>query len=188
MSQKAENLNSKVSNLLLLVNQVRDQVLDLAAYNGREEIDAYCDDLITQVTVSVESTIEQISKQGNKLLDSIDAYRKDLINGLSGSSATELSKSVQKLSDEILAFCESSNEKFGTKSDDLDSSELDKEILKAHDYIMKIGKTRQIIKIKTKENNKLVFKEFPLTSETYEYGRLENSEQVYYQQGETSFL
>ena len=171
----------RVASFQNLMDQVHNQVHSLRAYDGREEIDAHCDDLMSQIMLSVESTIKRINKQGNELLQRVESYRKSLKDRFSLVSATETGKQVEKLLEKFDAFYHESLEHVFEKED---PKSLEISIQRAHEYSIRLGKAKQLIKAKTFQENQLVFKEHPITSDTYEYGSLDFREDINFQQGE----
>ena len=168
-----------------LLDWILEQLQSLRAYDGREEIDAHCDDLMSQITLSVESTMQRISRQGNWLVERVESYRKELKDQLSVHSATELVWQLERLSTEFDTFYRDSMTQVAEKED---SDVLNASKKKAHEFSIKIGKAKQLTKAKTFQNNRLIFKEYPITSDTYEYGSLEYYEEINFNQGIWTFI
>ena len=181
MDPEVENdWDKQVVGFKQLMDQIQEQMLGLRAYDAGEEIDAHCDDLMSQITLSVESTMQRISRQGNWLLERVESYRKELKDQLSVSLATHLGRQIEGISAEFDTFYRDSMTQVAEKED---SDVLNASKMKAHEFSIKIGKAKQLTKAKTFQNNRLIFKEYQITSDMYEYGSLEYYEEINFNQG-----
>ena len=66
-----------------LIGDLEERLYNLRIYDGKYEIDAYCDDLQSQVILTIESAIKDLNELQEKLLADINSYRYDQTKRLS---------------------------------------------------------------------------------------------------------
>ena len=92
-----------------LSQDLQEELYNLRTYDSINEIGSYCDDLQSEVVLSVSSAIEHLKQIETEFLKKIDEYRCNLVNQAyrrRGKEDTHLSAQLASLSSEIESFNE----------------------------------------------------------------------------------
>ena len=93
-----------------LINELKDQKARLATLDLAEEVNVHCDNLIIDVTLTIQSEVDKLNKLESKLLAEIEEYRQERLRAHESESfqskMAEAKKKIEKMSaksDEIMA-------------------------------------------------------------------------------------
>ena len=95
----------QTSYLKSLIEDLEQRVYDLSNFDAASEINYHCDDLIGQVTLTIESAMEHLNKVQTRMVNEVNAYRTRRLNAQKlGPELSPGQEKLEKLSTEIEAF------------------------------------------------------------------------------------
>ena len=151
------------------MDELREKIHELRSFNGREEINSYCDDLVSQVILAAESAHKHVENNQNLLISEIDAYRVRLLESVfpraSPSACDTLSKIDKWAEDDVVSTNEFEsllNEivNYEKKLMETDNTFHVRNLLEADasDYKMRLKRAAEEMRNRTFNNNFMKFK------------------------------
>ena len=94
----------QASSLKSLIGDLEERIHELKLFDAASEVNLHCDELIGQVTLTIESAMEHLNNVQTRMFNEINQYRAELIDASSSREQSKAKEEFKKLWQEFETF------------------------------------------------------------------------------------